>query len=223
MAGENINAHDLPIDKPASFYEEQTQGALKEYWKMGNDDREKSYFLRMYLACYRAAEYLTERPDWDGKTFLVIGTSQGGLQALLTAAFQSKVTAVIAGVPGGCDLTREKLGSRDGWPAWTFRTAGEENVRTTEASRYYDIANFTPRIKCPVLVSAGLIDEICPPEGIVGAVNQIKGPKELVLLPRADHMGTDDTHRRFAERSKVWQAALLEGRAAPVLQEANGR
>ena len=73
----NILAHDLPIDEPAKFYEEQSAGPLKDYWAIGNDDRETSYFLRMYLSCYQAAEYLTQRPDWNGKTLVVTGGEPG--------------------------------------------------------------------------------------------------------------------------------------------------
>ena len=75
----DIEPHDLPIDKPENFYkEQQSNGPLKDYWTIGNDDRETSYFLRMYLSCYRAVEYLKTRPDWDGKTLVVMGDSQGG-------------------------------------------------------------------------------------------------------------------------------------------------
>ena len=73
----NIEAHDLPIDEPESFYKEQFAGPLKNYWSIGNTNRETSYFLRMYLSCYRAAEYLSQREDWDGKTLVVMGGSQG--------------------------------------------------------------------------------------------------------------------------------------------------
>jgi hypothetical protein len=38
----NILAHDLPIDEPKSFYDAQFQGPLKDYWAIGNDDRETS-------------------------------------------------------------------------------------------------------------------------------------------------------------------------------------
>ncbi len=64
----NINAHDLPIDEAESFYEEQAKGPLKNYPSIGNEDKNTSYFLRMYLSCYRAAQYLTERSDWNGET-----------------------------------------------------------------------------------------------------------------------------------------------------------
>ena len=33
-------AHDLPIDEPESFYQKQYAGPLKDYWAIGNDDRD---------------------------------------------------------------------------------------------------------------------------------------------------------------------------------------
>ena len=48
----NINAHDLPIDESQAFYNKQSAGALKNYPAIGNDDRDTTYFLRMYLSCY---------------------------------------------------------------------------------------------------------------------------------------------------------------------------
>ena len=67
----NIMPHDLPFDKPPAFYDEAAKTTHKNYWQMGRESRETSYFLRMFLGCYRAADFLTERPDWDGKTLLV--------------------------------------------------------------------------------------------------------------------------------------------------------
>ena len=75
----NISAHDLPIHEPDAFYDEQKKGPLNNYTSIGKEDREKSYFVRMFLSCYRAVNYLSERPDWDGKTLVTTGASQGGL------------------------------------------------------------------------------------------------------------------------------------------------
>ena len=68
----NIEAHDLPLDQPPAFYEQQSRGPLNNYPAIGNDNPETSYFLRMYLSCYRAAQFLTKHPDWDGKTLVVM-------------------------------------------------------------------------------------------------------------------------------------------------------
>ncbi|HVR86792.1 MAG TPA: acetylxylan esterase, partial [Planctomycetota bacterium] len=66
----NILAHDLPIDEKEPFYKEKAAKELNDYPGQGNDDREKSYFLRMFLSCYRAVEYLTQRPDWNKKALV---------------------------------------------------------------------------------------------------------------------------------------------------------
>ena len=215
----NIQAHDLPIDKPAAFYREQENGPLKEYWSIGNDGRETSYFLRMYLSCYRAAEYLSQRRDWNGKTFVVMGISQGGQQTLVTAGLHpQKITAAVAMVPAGCDMLGPDAGRKGGWPQWYSNTAGGKDTnKVHQASRYFDAVNFTPRIKCPVLVGLGLIDEACPPAGVLAAVNQIASPKEVVILPKSAHVPTGDSQAAFNHRrDDVWLPALLQGKPAPV-------
>ena len=92
----NISAHDQPIDEPAEFYKSLNDGALKNYTQIGCEDRETSYFLRMFLGAVRAADYLGSRSDWDGTNLVVEGASQGGLQALVAAAYSRKVSGVLA-------------------------------------------------------------------------------------------------------------------------------
>ncbi len=198
------------------FYQQQQQGPLKDYPYIGNDDREKSYFLRMYLSCYRAADYLTSRPDWDGKTLVVMGTSQGGLQAIMTGGFHPKITALLANVPAGCDHTGPLVGRQGGWPQWLSRAQGENAAKVIETSKYYDVVNFARRVKCPALVSVGLIDTTCPPPGVIAAFNQMQGPKELLVLERSNHHGTNNTQAAYYARSGEWLKALAAGNPAPV-------
>ncbi|MFO1476493.1 MAG: acetylxylan esterase [Verrucomicrobiota bacterium] len=213
----NIEPHDLPFDKPESFYKEQAAGPLKNYWNIGNDDRETSYYLRMYLSCYRAADYLAHRDDWDGKTLVVMGGSQGGMQTLVTAAIYPKFTAALACVPAGCDMLGPKSGRKGGWPQWYSNTAGKDPEKVREASRYYDVANFTPSIRCPVLIGAGLIDDVCPAAGIMAAANQIRGPKEVILMPHSGHQDEHGTQAAYNTRCYGdWLGALVQGKAAPV-------
>jgi cephalosporin-C deacetylase-like acetyl esterase len=216
----DIEPHDLPIDRPEAFYkEQQTRGPLHDYWRIGNDDRETSYYLRMYLSCYRAADYLAHRDDWDGRTLVVMGGSQGGMQALMTAGFYPKITAALAMVPAGCDMLGPVVGRKGGWPQWYDNTEGKDPAKVREASRYFDVANFAPRIKCPVLVGMGLIDETCPAEGILAAVNQIRSPKEVVIIAGAEHGEINGSHRAYNQRcSDRWLPALRQGQPAPVNQ-----
>ena len=213
----NILAHDLPIDEPAKFYREQEVGPLKDYPAIGNDDRETSYFLPMYLSCYRAADYLTSRPDWDGRTLVVCGTSQGGQQTLVTAGLHPRVTAALALVPAGCDMLGPEVGRKGGWPQWYNWTAGNDPKKVHEASRYFDAVNFAANIKCPLLVGLGLVDQTCPPAGVLAAVNQVDAPKEVIILPRSGHQNEHGSQDPFYDRCyNAWLPALREGKPVPV-------
>ena len=165
----------------------------------------------MYLSCYRAADYLTGRDDWDGKTLVVMGTSQGGLQAIMTGGFHPKVTALLANVPAGCDLTGPAVGRQSGWPMWWWQTQGKDEAKVREAARYYDVVNFAKKVKVPALISVGLLDTTCPPPGVVAAYNQARGPKELVVLEWSDHQGRNNSQAPYYARSAEWLGRLVKG------------
>jgi cephalosporin-C deacetylase-like acetyl esterase len=186
----NIEAHDLPIDEAPEFYKAKSEKELNDYPGQGNDDREKSYFLKMFLSCYRACDYLTQRPDWNKKALVVHGGSQGGYQTIVTAGMHPAVTALAANVPAGCDHTGKQAGRAPGWPNWASRTwQGKDAAKMLNAARYFDAMNFAPKIQCPALVGLGLVDPVCPPEGVLATVNLIKGPKKIIIMPKADHGG----------------------------------
>ena len=213
----NISAHDLPIDEPESYYENLTKGALNNYTAIGNDDREKCYFLRMYLGCYRAVEYLSERPDWDGQTLIVTGTSQGGLQSFVAAGLNPKVTGLMALVPAGCDNTGDLVGRKPGWPYWMANAGAHDLKQVRATSRYFDGVNFAARVKCPALVGLGLIDTTSPPSGVFAAINQLKDPKEVVVMPESNHHGDNNTQAEYVKREAAWRAALLKGQPIPLI------
>ncbi len=209
----NILAHDLPIYEPKEFYDELKAGRLSGYPRIGNDDRETSYFLRMYLSCYQAVRYLKERPDWDGETLVVRGGSQGGLQTLVTAALcNDVVTTALARVPAGCDLNGPVGGRAAGWPKWYNATEGKDPEKVRHAAEYYDVVNFAPMIKCPTFIGLGLADTTCPPSGVFTVANEIEGPVELVTLPSCGHKSTDlNPHSPFYQLEQEWLDELVKG------------
>ncbi len=193
----NISAHDLPIDEKESFYAEKYGKELADYPGQGNDDRETAYFLRMFLSCRRAVDYLTQRPDWNHGALVVHGGSQGGYQAIVTAGLHPAVTALAANVPAGCDHTGKHAGRLPGWPNWAGRTwQGKDEQKMLAAARYFDAMNFASRAKCPALVGLGLIDAACPPEGVLATCNELAGEKQIVIMPRADHGGDHQAYHK---------------------------
>ena len=194
----NISAHDLPIDESPEFYTKQADNELKDYPGIGNESRDTSYFLRMFLSCYRAVDYLTQRPEWNKKTLLVQGGSQGGYQAIVTAGIHPAVTAFAANVPAGCDHTGKQAKRQPGWPNWAGRVWQKKDYnKMLDASRYFDAMNFAYRIKCPGLIGLGLIDPVCPPEGIFATINVMKGPKKVIIMPRSTHGGDGEPHNAY--------------------------
>ncbi len=207
----NIEPHDLPGDRPNEFYAE-AQKTLGNYWIIGNADRDKSTFVRMYLSCYRAADYLCQRPDWDGKTLVVMGTSMGGQQAIVTAGLHRKVTGLMACVPSGCDMAGPRHGRAAGFPDWEKEATFQHNDAILDVGRYFDPLNFAFRVHCPSLIAMGLIDETCPAAGVYAMCNQLKGRAEIIPMVNSAHQDQHGTQAQYNHRAEQWLASLATGK-----------
>jgi cephalosporin-C deacetylase-like acetyl esterase len=203
----NVEPHDVPGDMPQAFYDALPQ-LIKKYESIYNDDRDRNYFLRMYLGDYRAADFLASRPDWDGKTLVLMGTSMGGQQSLCVAGLHPRVTHMIVHGPAGCDSNAALHRRWAGYPNWDA-----SNPKVMETALYFDPVNFAPNIHATCLVSMGFLDDVAPPAGIWTAFNQIPGPKEVVPLVDAphNHLATPEQQRAYTTRSAEWLAALVHG------------
>ena len=196
----DVSSHDLPPD--------QGIGVPQNYGAVGNTDRETSYFLKMYLRDARAIDYIASRPDWDGKTIVVMGTSMGGHQSLVAAGLNPKVTAVLVNEPAGADANGDLHGRKQGYPNWAAAT----DPRVAKTGLYFDTIYFASRIKAPSLVAIGFIDTVTPPVGIWTAFNQIPGPKEAVPMVESDHNNlTPQKQGAWIARSKDVLDTLLHG------------
>ena len=207
----NIEPHDVPSDMPQAFYDALPQ-MIKEYQKINNTDRDNNYFLQMYLGDYRAIEYLATRPDWDGRTLVVNGISMGGQQSLVMAALNPRVTAAVVNVPAGSDANAAQHDRMAGYPNWDTT-----NPAVMETARYFDVTNFAPRIKAPVMAAMGFIDEVTPAIGIWTTLNQIPGVKEAVPMIDSphNHQATAEQLMPYTKRSTEWLNALLQGKPVP--------
>jgi cephalosporin-C deacetylase-like acetyl esterase len=197
----DVDAHDKLPSEPAG-------NVPRNYAAVGNTDREKSYFLNMYLRDSRALDYLMTRPDWDGKTIVLMGMSQGGQQSLVLAGLRpEKITAVLVCVPAGTDANGDLHGRKAGYPNWP---SNDPAVMT--AALYFDPINFASRIQAPVLAAMGFIDTISPPAGIWTALNQIPVPKEPLPMIESEHNNlTPQKEQNWEERSKEVLDILRNG------------
>ena len=195
----DVDSHDMPPDQAT---------APKNYQEIGNNDREKSYFLNMYLRDTRALDFVSTLPSWDRKTIVITGTSMGGQQSLVTAGLNpQRVTAVVVNEPSGADSNGELHNRKAGYPFW--ETSDPEVAKT---ALYFDTVNFALHIKAPTLLAVGFIDSIVLPAGLWTAFNQIPGPKEVVPMVESDHNNlTPQKQGAYLQRSEEVLATILHG------------
>jgi cephalosporin-C deacetylase len=203
----NVGPHDVPIDMPQEFYA-ALPALVRNYHTIGQHSRDESHFLQMYLGAYRAIEYLATRPEWDGTTMVVTGTSMGGQQSFAAAGLNPRVSAMIVHVPAGADVTGALHGRAPSYPNWNV-----SRPEVLETARYFDVANFASRITAPALVSMGFIDDVTTPASIWAAFNRISGPKEAVPLADAhhDHIATAEQQLPYTRRAAEWLNVLVRG------------
>jgi cephalosporin-C deacetylase-like acetyl esterase len=208
-----IGIHGIPLDQDASLYPILAQNALSGYWLWGLESRERYYYHHVILGCLRANDYLTSLPEWNGKTLLVTGESQGGGLTVITTALDPRVTGLAPMVPAFSDLTAYLKGRADGWPHM-FKADGPDSMRTpaylTTAS-YYDTVNFARRIRVPGLYTWGYNDDTCPPTSTYALYNSVTAPKKLFLTLAMGHHPIPETYAVVDS----WRNKFLKTGGAP--------
>lgn len=196
----DVDSHDIPPT--------ESTGVPTDYYRIGNRERNNSYFLNMYLRDTRAIQYIQSRPDWDHKTIVLIGTSMGGQQSLVTAGLNPKhITAVIVNEPSGADTNGDLHGRRAGYPYWP-----SDDPQIMKTALYFDPVNFAQHIKAQTIIAVGFVDTTSPPAGLWTVFNQIHAPKEMVPMIESDHNNrTPEKQGAFNKRFSEAMNKLLHG------------
>lgn len=204
----DVNAHGIPNGMPDSYYEQLAETDLKDYRMFGNESRDDFYFLYMFLRVVRAIDFITSQPEWDGKTLILYGTSQGGAQAIAGAGLDERVTFVSAGVPWMSDFG----GVLRNYPIHTNLTAmpADQANRIRRTLQYFDVAYFAARMKADAIFTVGFLDPTCPPSTVYAAKNAVPGKTQIHIDPLAGHVNTPEAVR--AMRNAILQH-IAENRA----------
>ena len=190
-----MEIHGLNPEMTAEQFKEISSAFDREngYLCNGLDDRDNYYMKHVYVACVRTIDYLCSLPDWDGRNVFVQGGSQGGALSLITAGLDRRVTACVANHPALSDMAGYLDNRAGGYPHFTRL----KNMLTPEkvaTMAYYDVVNFARRITCPVYLTWGYNDNVCPPTTSYIVWNLITAPKECLLTPVNEHWTSDKTN-----------------------------
>ena len=207
--------------RPGRVLQRNAAGKLKDYLSMGDESRDTSYFLRMYLGCYRAADYLASRPDWDGKILVVTGTSQGGQQMPITAGTVSEDHRHARQRPRLAATRPDRsVGRAAGFPYWSARVPARQTRRRQPSWRPAAISTPTnsARRGSPARRWSRWASSTIPalPAGVPGRGDPTKGPKEILVMVNSNHHGDQRCAETILGAFRTRLRALVKGEPAPV-------
>ncbi|MFA6172355.1 MAG: acetylxylan esterase [Kiritimatiellales bacterium] len=196
-AGCAVISCDFRMQRGATGSNTAFDDSMRYGWRMLNiSDLKNSWLYCVQTDCLRAVRLARETPELDPLKIAVDGISQGGGMALGVAALDRSVSLCMADVPSSCWM-EQRLRSRSGGAAGAADYLNDFPERAETVRRnlsYFDNINLAPDITCPVLVSCGLLDTVCPPECVYAAYNKIRSAKAIAVYPQAGHEGGGPVH-----------------------------
>ncbi len=167
------------------------------------------FYAGAFMDCVRGIDFLASRPEVDPERIGVTGGSQGGGLSLVTAGLDPRIKACAPDVPwvnNWPDFWETAQWAQDDFPKLLARRPDLTPEKLMKILSYFDAMNLADRIQCPVFLSLGLRDDVCPPRMILGTYNRIVSPKKIIFYPFGDHGGGGDEHYRL---EKKWLAKQL--------------
>jgi cephalosporin-C deacetylase-like acetyl esterase len=156
----------------------------------GLESKETYYYRGAFMDLVRAVDFLVSRPEVDSRKIVAEGGSQGGAFTLAACALDSRIKAGAPTIPFLSDY-------RDyfeiaGWPRSAFETylaahPGRTWDEVYDVLTYFDIKNLAGWIQCPILMAAGLQDEVCPPHTNFAGYNLITSEKQYRIYHNQAH------------------------------------
>lgn len=214
MVAGTIGPHGLPNGMGDAFYAEKAKTELTNYWGIGRESREGSYFRGMFLRVLRSVDAMAALPVWDRETLVTYGSSQGAAQAIVAAALDRRVTLVVGGVTAMCEHGGLQGGRVVGWPKWVARLPdGSQDPAMLEASAYYDMVHFASRAKCEGRFTVGFVDVGCPPSALYAMANQWGGPREVFHDVLRAHRSSPEALEWLSEQVRAHVASRKRAKA----------
>ena len=197
-----IHGHEVDLKQypqAPGYYDDSTFDPIDQF-----------YFRNVYLHGLQAISCLAARPDVDAEKIVVVGGSQGGRSSVAIAGLDARVAAAVPAIAHFSNVVYTE------WAA-ACRNAGltgmdselpppPESTPAQKCIPYYDIMNFAPDVKCPVLMNIGLIDPVSDATGVWATYQRLGSKdKQIVPLPGLGH----DWSAEFDRRAWRWLDAKL--------------
>lgn len=156
----------------------------------------QSYYLKyILLGAVKVMDYLQTRPDFNGQV-ATFGISQGGGLAGMLAGIDNRIKILMQAYPAFCHQVASKYRQPSAFP-YTYNTTARLSTATQETAlstlKYYDPVYLLRRFNGVSWSAASLKDDVCPPQPVLTAVNQLKGQRIVESIFNRTHtQGPDE-------------------------------
>lgn len=161
----------------------------------GLSDFEHYYYTAVYLDSYRLIDVALQIKSHP--MVIANGGSQGGALALFVGAMHPKTSLILADMPSNTDIKTLIHGSTGGFKAFLDHEVTPPYWLLSEI----DLLNYAPKIKVPVLLTSGTLDQICPLSTAEKLFLSLDGDKTFMHYDAYGHGGYDEIH--FPEKLKT--------------------
>lgn len=159
-----------------------------------DDNPDNMLFRHIFLDTARLARIVMDLPNVDENRVGATGGSQGGGLTLACAALEPRIRRLAPVYPFLADYQRvwEIDLDVDAYAELRqyfrlFDPLHRQENGIFEKLGYIDVQHLAPRIQGQVLMSVGLMDEICPPSTQFAVFNKITSLKSVLVYPDFGH------------------------------------
>jgi cephalosporin-C deacetylase-like acetyl esterase len=154
-----------------------------------NIENKLKYIYRgAIMDCIRGIDFVCSRPELDSKSIIYAGGSMGAYLSLIAASIDKRVKLCSANNPVFSDY--RSLGY-DVWPMRDIKQYAEDNSLDLEAILnnldYFDLKNFTPKLRAKTLLGISLLDNSAPPYNEYVMINAMPNKNKMFIYPNLGH------------------------------------
>ncbi len=173
-----------------------TQGFALNNASRGIHSNFEYYYRSVYMDSVKAIDFAIEQEEVDASKIVLEGASQGGALAMAVSALDDRPTLAMVDVPSNSNIVSRIEGYHGAFSSVTeyLKKYPLETDSVMDTLSYFDTMNMADKIKCRVLASVALKDEICPAQMYFATYNRICSEKDIVIYPFNGHEGGGAVH-----------------------------
>lgn len=188
-----------------------SSGSMQSVTSKGLLDKDEYYYRAAYVDAVRALDVASALGnEIDVNRLILEGGSQGGGLVMAVAALDHRPWLAMADVPSYSNLEQRVWNKQGSFSAVAeyLKQHPDQTGKVFDTLSYFDTMNMASEIRCELLASVALKDDVCPAKMFFATYNRVTSKKEIRIYPFNGHEGGSGFHHQEKIR---WLAERLRG------------